>query len=188
MAKQPGRSNPVARWQSWEQTKVFVNSRPSLRARTIFQIQLIMEITNEVTEKVFAQYLGQPFGVLFKNGTEMRASYFTASDLSMMYEGHLENKGNLYSLFLRPLSAITDEDAKRVVELTYYDTVVKSMSVRAGIIFVTIIQNGYKLNQNIQGSNLSFSAAQYLQSKGYDLPHYLLGGKTLKEAGLAVYE
>ena len=29
---------------------------------------------------------------------------------------------------------------------------------------------------------------QFLQSKGYDIPQYLLGGKTLKECGLAVYE
>jgi hypothetical protein len=29
---------------------------------------------------------------------------------------------------------------------------------------------------------------QYLISKGYDLPNYLLGGKTLHECGLCIYE
>lgn len=34
----------------------------------------------------------------------------------------------------------------------------------------------------------TFEIYQFLQSKGYDLPHYLLGGKTLHESGLAIYE
>jgi hypothetical protein len=31
-------------------------------------------------------------------------------------------------------------------------------------------------------------AIQYLQPQGYDLPHYLLDGQTLQQAGLAVYK
>lgn len=34
----------------------------------------------------------------------------------------------------------------------------------------------------------TFEIYQYLISKGYDLPHILLGGKTLKESGLAIYK
>ena len=40
-------------------------------------------------------------------------------------------------------------------------------------------------NINIRSILLCF---QYLQSEGYDLPQHLLGGKTLQECGLAIYE
>jgi hypothetical protein len=39
----------------------------------------------------------------------------------------------------------------------------------------------------IESSNLKLESYQYLISKGYDMPQYLLGGKTLQEAGLAEY-
>lgn len=40
----------------------------------------------------------------------------------------------------------------------------------------------------IEQKGLSSIAFQFLQSKGYDLPNWYLGGKTLYEAGLCIYE
>lgn len=104
-------------------------------------------------------------------------------------------------LQLKPLSAITDEDAIEVAKMegfVFYHIFRSNVSPFVLQIkneknrFLSIAENwenchsdsddgesGYMLNTNVY---------QYLQSKGYDLPQYLLGGKTLHESGLAIYE
>ena len=47
---------------------------------------------------------------------------------------------------------------------------------------------GYNPTEEIITGNVWLSIHQFLQSKGYDLPNYLLGSKTLKECNLAIYE
>lgn len=108
-----------------------------------------------------------------------------------------------FKLILKPLSSITDEDAIEVGKILFgkeysvgevdrrndYEVSVKVLKPDT-----TINQNvyiGFKgglSNCNGWGLQNMLQAYQYLQSKGYDLPQHLLGGKTLQEAELAIYE
>lgn len=115
-------------------------------------------------------------------------------------------------VILKPISSITDEDAIEVAEIInqskyhvmedpYFDPTRKCISVATsdkdgdnygGV--VRIFPNGiiewdyHNSDEYDYTEMLIFHAYQFLQSKGYDLPQYLLGDKTLKEAGLAIYE
>ena len=82
-------------------------------------------------------------------------------------------------LLKRPLSSITDEDAIEVVKIASLNLERSNTNFPAFKKFVL----GY-----CQSNGFNHNVFQFLQSKGYDLPHYLLGGKTLKEAGLAIYQ
>lgn len=118
-----------------------------------------MEIENDTKAKVFAQYLGQQ--VLW-GGTE-----------GVLWSYNLHGASDVVlgaKLILKPLSKITDEDAQ---DLGYEDAE----------IFIATSPWLKKYH-----GDKSFWDAQILQSKGYDLPNYLLNGKTLQEAGLAIYE
>lgn len=142
-----------------------------------------MEITNEIKAKVFAQYLGQYFKV----------GVFSGDLKNINIETDLSNT----MLVLKPLSSITDEDA---IEATkhfgrapfIFERV--NDSIEVGFFDRGVISIGFNGKISDAGSEITrqgidyFISYQYLQSKGYDLPQYLLGGKTLKEAGLAIYE
>ncbi len=155
-----------------------------------------MEITNEIKAKVFAQYLGQKvysetdfpkrntlLGVIEDIGVTRWYKEEGGLEDSFVI-GHL--KGDTF-LLLKPLSSITDEDkielgqCFNVTTDEFDNTIYKALSD----IFI---------NQFLEKGNLTYTvytilhAFQLLQSKGYDLPQYLLDGKTLKEAGLAIYE
>lgn len=148
-----------------------------------------MEITNEIKAKVFAQYLGEVLtchrgsGIL--EGVSIGAPemfVITANENSRITE-YFENNEDA-TLFLRPISAITDEDAIEVAKLGQITGVSEDKFALHGRLLL-----GHYIQRQTNVSGLSwFAILQYLQSKGYDLPHYLLGGKTLKEAGLAIYE
>lgn len=87
--------------------------------------------------------------------------------------------GEKGKLILKPLSLITNEDSNEVsnifnVDVNYANRIIASL----------------KLNEPIQTSTpiQMLSVYQYLISKGYDIPQHVLGGKTLFEYGLAIYE
>lgn len=91
-------------------------------------------------------------------------------------------------LILKPLSEISDEDATEVGLMVCTDES-KSYHNHIGMSFVKLLS--VKYDEKYLGSYFPFDiidACQYLISKGYDLPHHLLNGKTLHEAGLATYE
>lgn len=128
-----------------------------------------MEITHEIKAKIFAQYLGQKF-IDAKTKDYLEHKMNTAN-LDIMYSTH---DWDDIKLVLTPLSEITDEDAIGVSK---------------------IIGDSQKLCDELhsdRGKRIlnskkeNFMLFQYLQSKGYDLPNYLLGGKTLIESGLAI--
>lgn len=145
-----------------------------------------MNTTNEIKAKVFAQYLGQKWQWDLR-GTPILKLY--SSDLTEIERFEF---GHNVKLILKPLSAITDEDAIEAGELLgIYNRNIpnaigpfKEHKTVSGLIIAFFCD---KLK--LQPSNLLIATAyQYLISKGYDLPHYLLGGKTLHKAGLAIYE
>lgn len=173
-----------------------------------------MEIKNENKIKVLAQYIGCqvsiPAGYAF-NGfkTDDKVGEFNG----IRNEGfiHIGNIGGYYSfghfqLILKPLSAITDEDALEVAKIVGFENpevysrtedyvLIQEKGKPVNNKSVSIWFDGEILADGSERTTYEFSISegisfvyQYLQSKGYDLPQYLLGGKTLKEAGLCIYE
>lgn len=152
------------------------------------------EITNETKAKVFAQYLGQPLN----SGKKI---LLNGERLDEIATGERDS-----ILILKPLSAITDNDAIQVTRLGNNDLgsgVVKIGNIYTDTFCKTIMLHGEHPNPFISKFYILFSGEfksgrfpaiqvgliyQFLQSKGYDLPNYLLGGKTLHESGLCIYE
>jgi hypothetical protein len=132
-----------------------------------------MEITNEIKAKVFAQYVGVSF--VDHNNKKMYLNYAKLLDF---IRGSTDIK-----LILRPLGSITDEDAIVIAKAL---GVVGLETPEHGRITVGRLMN----NASIPGiSSWEWIAVyQACVKMGYDFMHFMLGGKTLKEAGLAIYE
>lgn len=152
-----------------------------------------MENTHEVKVKVFAQYIGQKFRVterehFIQNGTLNRVGMNGLLGImrndSFFYSSHVDN----CKLILKPLNLISDEDAVEVAKIWHKgernDVINLSESNR--IRYINNMKEQLKFS--VEKDSWSLNVYQYLQSKGYDLPNYLLEGKTLQEAGLAIYE
>jgi hypothetical protein len=150
-----------------------------------------MEITNDIKAKVFAQYSEENIEYTKEIG---RKYYFTKIDFEKGYLS--ENNGCTFDisevkLILKPLSAMLREDAIEVAKLQqekFGEGLKISLHIddkNYGCLDCLIEWDGHRHDywQPVYSPTL-----QYLQSKGYDLPQYLLGGKTLHEAGLAIYE
>ena len=136
-----------------------------------------MDIPNEIKTKILAKYLGQPFKMIL-NGGEFKVSPATLGNIQLL---NPEDK-----LILKPLSSLTDGDAKWIGSiLTHRDS--KKNDVEEGRLFVDNILNNDRLSFNYLTPNI-ISAIQYLEEYGYDLPQYFLEGRTLHEAGLAIYK
>ena len=141
-----------------------------------------MEISNEIKSKIFAQYYGQL--CLAKLPTlEVKQQLVVDGDL-------LSEKGQKtfkdIQLILKPLSAITDEDAKEVsiVGLPKQDYI---WCATSGKDLVKIIDNKKCWSFYYKNADW-FSVKQKLIDLGYDVFCPLIGNKTLKEVGLAIYE
>lgn len=122
---------------------------------------------------------------------------------------YIEN--NNWKLILKPLSKISDEDAIEVAKILGFEILNAEYKVHRTGKRVFIVEKGndefategcklFFKNESLDGFIVSnnlphdFSpdsvclAFQFLQSRGYDLPQYLLDGKTLFESNLAIYE
>ena len=133
-----------------------------------------MEITNEIKAMVFAQYLGKY--MIFEKSGRLNTLYGVnlSNDTVILFDGEKQYDKSIwdFKLRLRPLDEITDEDALSAYAVYYgYRSGEHTAYARAVITTLAVRYNVY----------------QFLQSKGYDLPNYLLDGKTLCEAGLAIY-
>lgn len=133
-----------------------------------------MKVTDEIKYTVLAQYYGQEAKLTRTNGTvyigkhpELRSCHNNSSTKS-------------YKLILKPLYSITDEEATRIGEILGITEPLGYSDVER-----CRLMEGRKLIKR-HGFLHNISVYQYLQSRGYDLPHFLLGGKTLKEAGIAL--
>ena len=124
------------------------------------------EITPEIKAKVFAQYAGQN---VFKHYDQPVCVRWNFANFQL--EG--------WKLILNPLSAITDEDAIEVAKFQYTGKDAPRLYHN--------VETGKCSAALCNADHLCGFAYQYLQSKGYDLPHHLLGGKTLRESGLCIY-
>lgn len=137
-----------------------------------------MEITNDIKAKVFAQYLGHRI-------------WFSVGNYEVKFQwGFIDNyvaeKSN-YKLILKPLSALTNDDAIEAAGVIGGVSHLSKEAQTAQLIQLFSSPNFFVNQTNISGYKW-FQCCQYLQSRGYDLPQYLLDGKTLQEVGLAIYE
>ena len=144
-----------------------------------------MEITNETKAKVFAQYLGQFAGL-----ENIKSRYVLTYCLSDTYGISLKDCIVLdYKLILKPLSAITEQDATEAAKLTGADITehnlhewdLSALTKNFEQVFLAADEPSLTGTQGLM-------AIGFLQSKGYDLPNFYLGGKTLHQSGLAIYE
>lgn len=131
-----------------------------------------MNITNETKAKVFAQYLGHNIYWQAIIGTLNAHNLVGASS-------PIEDA----RLLLKPLSAISDEDALDVAKFLWPNNTEYQKAYDGKYYVDNLFNEDFEMY-----SPNSITIYQILQSKGYDLPNYLLGGKTLHEAGLAIYE
>ena len=126
----------------------------------------MMEIRNEIKIKVFAQYFGQKLG---------RHGCIDNSVLDIAEFDYIQRHNILSEVFLilKPLSAITEEHIKELFKAISYGF------MQTKFIVEVLEALPYKK---------AIIAYQFLISKGYDLPNYLLNNKTLQESGLAIYK
>ena len=160
-----------------------------------------MEITNENKAKVFAQYLGQKIE-LDNGGSKVRNRKLIAvggiDDVEYVklrlgdpgknqFVHSVFFRDETFKLILKPLSAITDQDAIEVATYNGYDFE-DFDNDRLVIIGKKIAKSLGGVNtETLDPQDLIFTY-ESLRYKGYDLPNFYLKGKTLKEAGLAIYE
>jgi hypothetical protein len=147
-----------------------------------------MEISNEIITKVRCQYIGQPFKMILNSG-DFKTELLNIGMLTLL--------NNEDKLILKPISEITDEDA---IECAILEGLVNAKVSQRGDGGIILKDDSYDLLLSFDcevwlykyglktHTDRSFLIYQYLISKGYDLPNYLLGGKKLQECGLAIYE
>ena len=139
-----------------------------------------MKIKNEIKLKVFGQYLGQV--AQWKN-----LDYTDKFETETMWDNITYYIDNDAYLILKPLSAISDEDAVEVANIINVPKLTDTDMEMPKTDRVSIAK-GYINQFQLSYPKRALEVYQFLQSKGYDLPQYLLGGKTLKECNLAIYE
>src|ERR1700741_2755888 len=142
-----------------------------------------IKITRKIKAKLFAEYLGQK----------------CKHKVKMLHDGSLEDRGLCYidttiidlcddksgdystQIILKPISDISDEHALKVSELFGGASHLSKESQISQVKQVLSSPNFWINVTNITGASW-LKVFQYLQFEGYDLPHYLLDGKTLQEA------
>lgn len=130
-----------------------------------------MKISEGIKTSIVYQYFGQTY--MYKN------EFGTFKGVVGDYHTNTHVKNESFVLFLKPYTAISIEDAYEVGKISdISDEEMKLIEKKGGDIFKSI--------KNVS-EKVWFNVCQFLQSKGYDIPQYLLGGKTLEESGLAVY-
>ena len=143
-----------------------------------------MDIPNEIKLKVALQYYGCDFLSCYNIENNPVIQPFVRPNTDPdLYEPDFENKRDL--LILKPLSAITDEDGIKTLKILY-PHIEKEANI--GEIRYLFKEFTYLEGKVYCNPEKTIQVYQCLQNLGYDLPHYLLEGKTLHEAGLAIYK
>jgi len=162
-----------------------------------------MELTNEIKATVLGQYLGQQMQTTTRQSqgeglpSKKLKGQLKEIDIGMVdsfigvllenetdVSNHTNYNTDQCKLILKPLSDITDEDALEVANICRWNHLMESSRIVQAKELLGRFWNG---QTNLSGWDW-IKIYQYLQSKGYDLPHLLLKSKTLQECGLAIYE
>ena len=149
-----------------------------------------MEITNEIKAKVFGQYLGQQCTHRVKTVVgncdwEERGIFILDSSIISLYEDEDEKDYDtklILKSLIAPDSNIPNEECFALIKAT--ESVTQEVILKYKGIFGDDGNTDF-ITKMFHSNCVTY---QYLISKGYDLPNYLLGGKTLHECGLCIYE
>lgn len=142
-----------------------------------------MEITSEIKAKVFAQYWNGEVGyfdgtIAFPPILQKHKVKYLNLNLDFTFEK--------YKLILKPLSIITDEDAKQI-SIVGLPTQNYIWCATSGKDLVNAINNKRCWSFYYKNADW-FAIKQKLIDLGYDVFNSLIENKTLHEAGLAIYE
>jgi len=148
-----------------------------------------LHLTDEIKEKVFAQYLHHRWK--FKSdveGFEKAIKHrLSLSDINNILYNPQFKKCDIV-LILKPLSLISEDDAFEIGKIIEIDRENYDLS---NITAITAIGRQFAkailIYDFSRYTPITINIYQFLLSKGYDLPQYLLGNKTLNESGLAIY-
>ncbi len=135
-----------------------------------------MEITPEVKLKMFSLYLGESV-IICEPNIEPVPHWLEGIDfdLKQVIAERVNYNPDWIKMILKPLTEISDPEAFEVATIQHGSPDLwKCIKID-----ICNRENLYALTTR---------SYQFLQSKGYDLPHYLLGDKTLEESGLAIYK
>ncbi len=171
-----------------------------------------MKITEEIKAKVMLPYLGVKVDLSktqwYKQEAKLRNRFIQGTliggksdKLSAIacIEHNIKTQNNglqwlnfsTFKLILKPLSEITDKEVLEVAKLNGYkiDGDYRKYTIDITRKMLSAIRIDISIgHHSLQVGHNSIQAYQYLISKGYDLPHFLLGGKTLKQSGIAIYK
>lgn len=154
----------------------------------------------QLKAKAFAPYLGVAWVHYNRPGFEgSRAAILYGFDLEKIYN----NKEPYARLSLRHISAIRDEEAIDIAKIQMPGA--SDIKIERNKHWIRVLANQSKREteyidislkewdncgwnnglayEDQEKSSLSHNCYQYLQSKGYDLPQYILGDKTIEEMG-----
>ncbi|MES2395882.1 MAG: hypothetical protein V4549_07760 [Bacteroidota bacterium] len=146
-----------------------------------------MEISNEIKYIVYAQYWGQnikpknPENLIIKQYIDDNGLYKCNSNL---IRWAVDNRDKL---LLRPLSAITDEHCVELLKIDLIGADTSFFTTENWIELVPQFKGDLIESVKYDGKR-KLSIFQKLIELGYDLPSIHLSGKTLHEAGLAIYK
>lgn len=147
---------------------------------------LDMEITDEIKIKIIAQYLGQNVVIPENYQFSGLRTDATIGELTGIQDCFIKINGisgfypyKDFKLILKPLSSITNEDCVFMLKMTLGENYSDVDEEKNKKIFEIAFLERKGFNSRIY---------QYLMSRGYDLPQYLLEDKTLQQSGLAIYE
>jgi hypothetical protein len=162
-----------------------------------------MEIKFENKLKAVAQYLGQKIRLdesRFSEETEDRIftlsgvgiNAFQVKETRIWYNAEEIRSTFIDELILRPLSSVSEDELMDCLKIMLGDDWEKDSEKFKqdwrDVLRIELSQGGYGKWVVKPYFKHCLFVYQYLQSKGYDVPNQLLGGKTMYESGLAVYE
>ena len=160
-------------------------------------------ISKEIKAKVFANYLGEE--IIVPDQTE-NSTLAAVNINGYIFTEDCDSDGGYpiedCKLILKPLSSLTDEHAIEVV--CFKEKILKGFEVvkiwryekHMAVEFKWISDgvnnaDGFSYSGNgigFRAKDLTVEQYQMIVNFGYDIENYHLNGKTLKQAGLAIYE
>lgn len=129
-------------------------------------------ITTEIKEKIFSQYWGQ----IYQYHDSKSAPQFRINERTFPLDDEP------VFIILKPLSAITDEDA---VEIAMLGGLAGKLAAKEYVVSAgkSLVLHYFNKQTNVYGKDW-FRIFQFLQSKGYALPYMDYSVEDLVKAGI----
>lgn len=160
-----------------------------------------MEIPKEIKAGIFSQYVGSSIitweNLLTGNILKCPLTYQHVLNVALGVRIRYDLEPQL---ILKPIHKISDEDIGEIIKIEFGQgdspTIYRNDNYTKIVFKVNGIEKRISFEKYFDGDPIKSEVRlnkiiliyQYLQTKGYDTPQYLLGGKTLKESGLAIYK